>query len=54
MNGKKARALRKADTRKVIGYREVNIRHKTYTVPNTMPPQTIPYRTSTLVKEYAK
>lgn len=54
MNGKKARALRKADTREFIGYREVNIRNKVYTVPNTVPVQTIPYRTSTLEKEYAK
>lgn len=48
MNGKKARALRKADTRKFIGYREVNIRHKSSTL------QTIRYRTSTLERAYAK
>lgn len=54
MNGKKARALRKADTREFIGYREVNVRHKTFTVPNTWPVETIPYRTSTLEKAYAK
>lgn len=46
MNGKKARALRKADTRKFIGYREINIRHKT--------DGNISRRTSTMVKAYAK